>query len=1245
MVRFAGVVLAFLCAMGVALAQTAATGALQGTVTDASNAVIPGATVTITSQDTGQVRTSTTGSDGVYRFPLLTPGTYNLKVTASGFKNAEAKDIKVNVTETPVFDEKLEVGGATEQVTVEANVETIQTASSALGTVVGGATATAIPLTTRNYTNLLGLSAGANASVNNASALGRGGMEIAVNGARTDQNTFQMDGVSVVNFGSSGLATEASAYPTIGIPNPDTIAEFKIQTSNFDAGYGRNPGANVNVVTKSGTNSLHGTAFEFFRNQDLNAVDFFRNRFCGQNQAVCANNGGVAQALNQNQFGGTLGGPIKKDKLFYFASYQQTWQKNGIASQGYSSGITLPPIPVMDRSNTMAFRQALGSAFCPANHPGNASFLTNPGGQGAGAGTQVACDGSNINPIALAMLQAKNADGSYFIPSSGTSGYLPGVVYSIPAYDKEYQGMLNLDYLMSTKNTISFRFYRSWEPQIISFSGASYTPGVPATDPFGYHNMVTKLTTVVTNSLVNELHVSYQRTTTDLFQHPPASTFESAINPAIPAGTNFLGGGLPDSPVVSIPGQFQAGGSASGDETVHNFQAQVGNQISWTHGKHSIRAGGEFEQVNWFWDYFGLSHGITAFSTFQDFLIGLPGACGAASPTCNGSNFSNILNTNNFSVRSGPGGIVHGYKARNGNLFFQDDFKVSSALTLNIGVRWEYDGLMADKYGNATDLWLSQLASVNGNGSAFPSSPATATPVGWVVVNNYNTSPVAQGGWGALPNGVLQLGSPVPSKNGVPLDDIAPRIGFAWLPIGGNKLVLRGGFGFFFDRVPGNTIGHAVEQSPPYAITLDQGPLTNQFSSLAQPFQSIPLGTFPTRWVNFASNTGSDLAQSFMVDNMITPLVYSYNFNVQYQLAKSWMLEAGYVGSHGIHQPNSLHILNIPGIATATNPINGVTTSTASNARLRVPYLGFSPTGLQGADNAGAFKLNSLQLTLRKQMSYGLTFQAAYTFSRAFTTQGYSTGAPPGPGSNNVNNPTVQPYGLNPQYRPERLVINYSWDIPGGGKKGLLGVLVNGWTLAGVTTIQGGQPLTVLDTGGGSIYGVSGSPALLASSAYLAPGVTYATMQTTGGTEARLGGASGGCGYFACTTPGVNTAANFTGFLPLTCKFTGAVYTSGVCASAGGTLLNGTPFGNSGIGSILGPGQVDFDATLSKTTRVGGIHEDARLQFRAEFFNLFNHPQFAVPAGLNLGAPANFGQITSTSVNPRLIQLALKYIF
>jgi len=1180
------------------MAQTAATGSLQGTVTDASGAVIPNATVTLTSTSTGQERTATTGGDGTYRFPLLQPGTYKLKFAANGFKGAEATGINVNVTESPVFNEKLDVGTATEQVTVEANVESIQTASSSMGTVVSSATATSIPLTTRNYTNLLGLSAGANASVNNASALGRGGMEIAVNGASTAQNTYQMDGVSIVNYASGGASTENATYPSIGIPNPDTIAEFKIQTSLYDAGYGRNPGANVNVVTKSGTNALHGTGFEFFRNTDLNANDFFRNR-----------SGGSKQVLNQNQFGGVLGGPIKKDKLFYFASYQQTWQKNGIASQGYSTGIQLPPIPVGDRSNTAQFTQALGAAFC--------GFSTNPGGGGAGQGTQVACNGSNINPIAVKFLQAKNADGTYFIPSSGTAGFKSGVTFSNPAYDKEYQGMLNLDYIMSAKNTLAFRFYRSYEPQSINFLGAAYLPGTPATDPFGYHNMVTKLTTIVTNNMVNELHVSYQRTTTDAFQNPPVSTYASNIYPNIAPGQNFLGGGLPFSPVISIPGFFQAGGSSSNDESVHNLQAQAGDQLSWNIGKQTIRAGGEFEQVNWFWDYQGLSHGITAFQTFNDFLIGLPGACGPAVPgVCNGSNFSNVLNTTNFAVRSGPGGIVHGYKAKNGNLFVQDDIKVNQRLTVNVGLRWEYDGLPGDKYGNASNLWLSQLATVN-NPATFPNSPATATAAGWVVVNNYDTKT-----WGAVPNGVLQLSSAAPSKNGVPLDDFAPRLGFAWQPSGNNKLVVRGGAGFFFDRVPGNTIIHSIEQSPPYSITLDQGASTNQFSSLAQPFENIPLGTFPTRWLNFATNKGSDLAQSFMIDNLITPLVYSWNFNVQYQLAPTWMIEAGYVGSRGIHQPNTLHILNGAYLASPGSPVNGVTVNTTANARLRVPYLGFSPTGLQASDNQGDFKYNSLQFTLRKQMSHGLSFQAAYTYSRAFTTQGYSTGIPPGPGSTDIGNPTAPQYGLNPQYRPQRLVLNYSYELPSGNLKGVLGALAKGWSISGITTIQGGQPLSILDTRGGAIYGLQGATAVVASTAQIAPGFTYGDLVTAGGVEQRLGGASGGPGY-------INAAA---------------LTTIPVIGGNGTPGTGGTGWGNTGVGIIYGPGQFDFDATVAKSTRVGGIHENATLQFRAEFFNLFNHPQFNIPGGLNFAA-GGFGQITSTSVNPRLIQLALKYIF
>jgi len=301
-------------------AQTAGTGAVTGTVTDSSGAVIPNATVTATQTETGQERTATTSADGTYRFSLLPPGTYKVTFTASGFKPIEVSGFNVNVTEAPVLNRSLEVGAQTDHVTVQSEVETVQTNTSTLGTVVGSQSVVGLPLTTRNYTNLLGLSAGAAAAVPNATALGRGNMEIAVNGASTGQNTFQMDGVSVVNFASNGILTEGGTYATFGIPNPDALAEFKIQTSLYDAGYGRNPGANVNVITKSGTNVFHGTAFEFFRNTVLNANDFFRNRFCGLSPLQCATAGGNILVLNQNQYGGVIGGPVKKEKLFFFAS-------------------------------------------------------------------------------------------------------------------------------------------------------------------------------------------------------------------------------------------------------------------------------------------------------------------------------------------------------------------------------------------------------------------------------------------------------------------------------------------------------------------------------------------------------------------------------------------------------------------------------------------------------------------------------------------------------------------------------------------------------------------------------------------------------------------------------------------------------------------------------------------------------------------------------------------------------------
>ncbi|HUJ80989.1 MAG TPA: carboxypeptidase regulatory-like domain-containing protein, partial [Candidatus Acidoferrales bacterium] len=244
------------------MAQSATTGALTGTVTDPSGATIAGASVTATNLATGQSRVVTTDASGVYKISLLPPGNYSLKFSASGFKTVGVPSVTVNVTETVPLDRSLEVGSQTQQVTVESTVETIQAQNATIGGLVSGETVTDLPLSTRNYTQVIDLSPGVVANVATATAVGNGTMDINVNGSGSDQNTYMMDGVIVTNYGSGGAA-QSGSYAGIPIPNPDSIQEFKVQTSQYDAAYGQNPGANVNVVTKSGTNQFHGSIWEF----------------------------------------------------------------------------------------------------------------------------------------------------------------------------------------------------------------------------------------------------------------------------------------------------------------------------------------------------------------------------------------------------------------------------------------------------------------------------------------------------------------------------------------------------------------------------------------------------------------------------------------------------------------------------------------------------------------------------------------------------------------------------------------------------------------------------------------------------------------------------------------------------------------------------------------------------------------------------------------------------------------------
>jgi hypothetical protein len=1183
------------------MAQSAGTGALAGTVTDSSGAVIPNATVTVTNTETNLSRTITTGTDGTYKFALLPPGTYRVRFSAVGFKAAEVPSVTVNVTETPVLNRSLDVGTQSEAVVVEAEAAALQTQNATLGTVVGGQAVTSLPLTNRNYTQILSMSAGANVSVNNAALLGRGSQDVSVNGGNTNQNNYQMDGVNIDNFAGNGLAADAGIYAGIGVPNPDALEEFKIQTSTYDASYGRNPGANVNVVTKSGTNSYHGTAYEFFRNTALNSIEFFRNR-----------SGGSKQVLNQNQFGGTFGAPIKKDKMFFFFSYQETRQANGVGSQGYSTP-TLPPIPAGDRSNTAAFQSALGARFCPQNpkNAGNSRYLTVAGG------VQVACDGSNINPVAINFLQLKQPNGSYYIPGSTNDGFQL-TPFSQPAHFTEHQAVANFDYAISAKHSLGARFFTSQDPQTINFTNANgELPGTPASALYANTNGVLKLTSILSNNVVNEGRLSYQRNIAIFSNGVPFTATQLGMTPINPA--------IPVMNPITIQGLFNLGGGIGDDVFDPTDQFQIADTVSWSHGKHTIRAGFDAEHINWDIVFKGIERGNTTIYSFPDFLIGRAGCqpgdatCTAANPgNTTGSALSSIASCL-FCVRSGPDGIIHGYRANNVSAFVQDDYKVSQQLTLNLGVRWEYDGTLSDKYGNLTNVWQSQLLTVNtpagvaGTGpfnGALPTSGGTLA--GYVVPSNFQ---------GTVPAGVLKSSRSLPVKSGPPYDNFAPRFGFAWQPVSNGRFVVRGGVGMFYDRIGGNLFVHSVEQGNPYAVTLDYAGPAAQPASLQSLFPTTPLGFVP-RWVDFSTGKSSNLNLPFIVENIHTPLVRQYNLSVQWEFRRNWVLDAGFVGSSGINLADYNHNYNTALLASPTNPVNGVTTNTVQNVNLRVPYLGYAASGLQGTGFDGISSYNSLQATVRKRLTHGVTFQASYTWSKDLTDLvGY------GANYNNASN-LAQQYGQAYFNRPQRFVFNYNWELPFGHPHGLAGKLVEGWAVSGVTVVQNGTPLTFTDSRAGTIYGVSGpistAPSLNtvtfapvnAGRAQLCPGLTYSGVTTSGSVESRLGGASGGTGFFngtaLCAAPAIGNG-------------TGA----------------GTDYGNSGVGVVLGPGQFNWDISLVKLTRVTEKHS---LQFRTEFFNALNHAQFNNP-GTAISTPTTFGVITQTSVNPRLIQFALKYLF
>ncbi len=915
---------------GAALPQSPGTGAIAGRVVDGTDAALPNATVTAIDEATHASRTFLSSQQGEFRMSLLSPGTYSISASAKGFDRQVVSAVHVVAGETTTLEMKLSIGKAGETVEVGGKADLAQTETSTLGRAIDEEAIESLPLANRNYTQLLALSPGVVVELPNAAALGRNNQNVSANGSKTTSNNFQFNGIDANNLSQNSASGYQSEVGT-AIPAPDMIREFKVQTGNYDAGYGRGAGANVDLVSQSGRNHLHGSAWEFLRNDVLNANDFFAKR-----------NGQARPVLKQNQFGFAVGGPVRKNKAFFFGGYQGTIQRNGDSSLSLVNAI----LPQLGSDRSAA---ALGAQFCPANHPGNSGYLTSAGG------TQIACDGSNINPVALSFLNFRFANGEYAIPSpqtnlTGDPQQLPigESTYSIPAHYREDQFAVNLDQALSNANELSGRFFYSRTPTKEPFSPFGATvPGWGTNELDQNHMFVLTDTHVFSPSFVNVARLGYMR-------------FDGYAVIAQPVNAADVGmdtpSGLPETPGLTVNGLFTIGtaGQPFYWQDTNTFVGQ--DTISLTRGMHSIRFGAEVKRHLVDVNVPFVSDGFLFLLSFPDFLLG-------ESAAQNGSSFSNV-----FSVTGSSGNFRKDERYNDVAGFVQDDVRLRPWLTINAGLRYEIFGPPSDINGRLPTFDPS---------IATPSAPDGGTLSGFVLPGNYH---------GPLPAGVVKSGHDgIWTTN---YADMSPRIGFAARLPGARSLILRGGYGIYYDRMSGDLAEQTVGQ-PPFSFKQSLQGAQNGGASLQEPYEPrLPANSdFP---VFLQRVPGGGLSLAAISPRLKDPYVQQYNLNLQDELTRNLLLEVGYVGSKSTHVPGCQEF-NQAQLASPENPVNGETTNTTENIVQRLPFTGIAP-GSYICQTIFDSRYNSLQTSVTKRLSHGLQFLAGYTWSKNLDTLSGSGG-------------------------------------------------------------------------------------------------------------------------------------------------------------------------------------------------------------------------------------------------------------
>ena len=1207
-----------LAALGVqSFGQGGATGAISGTVQDPSGAFVAGAEVRITNPDTGVLaRTTKTDASGSFTATLLPVGTYTVIVHSGGFAEGTFPDIEVRVTETTRMVAKLRTQAVQEKIEVQAQVQAVETTQAATGQAIESATIRELPLATQNFQQLLTLSTGVYSELNASAQLGRGSNKIFVNGQREDNNNFLIEGISATDY-------NVAQTTNVPLPNPDVIGEFKVQTSLYDASQGRNGGGNVDAILKSGTKTFHGDVYEFFRNDVLNSNEYFLKQ-AGQ----------ARPSVKQNIFGGSLGGPIGTDgKLgFFFLNYQGTRQRSG---ESPGTAISNPGFPILPAQRDAA---TLIKDF------------SSPAAPGCPAVPIV------IDPVILKLLNFKSdqfggdANG-YLIPSlPGTPGVsvsaAPGCTPSIntapffitrPGRYTDDQFTTNWDREFRGGNDkLSARFFFSDSESFLPFGagglpeslGSTLQSSVSATDldfpfdlPIHARFFSINETHLFSSTLVNDFRFGLVHIGNSLDNINPVTAADLGID----RPTNNVTQAIYKFTLNSSGFQLGPAPFADQHQTQNNYNFV--DNFSWVHGAHVLSWGGDYSRVNLDKLFPQVFNGQLIFASFAN-----------GSPLTDFQSF--LQGAPPFSF--GGGGVYnHQYRANDFGFYVQDDWKARKDLTLNLGLRTEIIGGYYDSLchiGNADP----QLADEG----KYPFIYGSCVK-----------------GLG-IP-GLNPTGSNTTYKNDY-ATGLGPRVGFAWDIFGHHTTSLRGGYGIYFVREDVGSVDQLSFQAPFLPVAFGGGapgceatffsanplpgcPTPNPnalpaggvidpgFIPCLAVFQGFP-GNDPTQAPSFSCPGGAaglpsqDIFVLPVPRHFVTPNTQQWNLTLQRELGKRWVLEVGYVGTHSIHLRETrtpLQAQNVspsnPLVITAANGTQyKIIYDTLSNGPARsrsLPINGYS--GMQAFIDDAYSHYHSLQTTLSRRWGAGY-FQAAYTFSRS--NDATSSGNTAFATAWNDESSLTASRGLSDFDRTHRLIASYRYDLPFfRNEHGPKATLLGNWSISGISIFQSGTPFSVFDSAAGTGFlGAGLTPTL---GAELAPGATIASGKTSGDIHQRLNG------YL-----NIN---NFTP-APLLYPQVAGGNTAFECNPINNPNFCGTNFGNLGRNIYRGPFQQNWDFSIIKNFN---LTERQTLRFTTDFFNIWNHPNFANPQQDDVENPGTFGKIVSTAGTPRLIQFSLRYAF